>query len=201
MCIPAWIAGRPIGDLLTIYFAQAHYFPQFELNFPNLYFQLPNDLFNSFFRATLVIATGMAFIYIASIYKSRVKLTRSVLILLAVVSVVFVPYFLPEMHDRYLYPADALTIVFGFYFPEYFLIPVLINLFSFFVYENYLFNLSPVPGYILQLAFTFVVVYLGKITITTLYPAHAAANNLVDGTKPVELPVDLDEDNPSNLDK
>jgi len=191
LCIPAWIAGRPIWDLLTVYVSQANEYSVFEVNFPNIYLQLPKDVFSFFSRATLVIAAGMAFIYIASVYKSRVKMTRSVLILLALVSVAFMPYFLPRMHDRYLYAADALSIVFGFYFPEYFLIPVCINLFSFFVYENYLFKLSNVPNYILQLVITFVVVYLGKITLTTLYPGHATVNNSEDDPKPVNPTVDL----------
>jgi hypothetical protein len=107
------------------------------------------------------------------------------------------PYFLPRMHDRYLYAGDALSIVFGFYFPEFFLIPVFINLLSFFIYENYLFQISNVPGYLLQLAFTFVVIYLGKITLTTLYPGHTTVNNSADDLKPV----DLQEDNPSSLDR
>jgi Gpi18-like mannosyltransferase len=157
------------------------------MNFPNIYYQLPNTLFSFFSRATLVIAAGLAFIYIASIYKSRIKMTSSVLILLVLVSVVFMPYFLPKMHDRYLYPADALSIVFGFYFPEYFLIPVSINLFSFFVYENSLLHMSNAPGFILQLVLTFIVVYLGKISLGTLYPGRASDNKSVDGSKPVGL--------------
>jgi Gpi18-like mannosyltransferase len=195
MCIPAWIAGRPIWDLLTIYRFQVEQNSAFELNFPNIYYQLPDTLFNAYLPATLVIAVGMAFIYVASIFKSRVKLTRPILILLALVSVVFMPYFLPKMHDRYLYTADALSIVFGFYFPEYFYIPILINLFSFFVYGNFLFGIHPVPDFILELAFTFVIVYLGKITISALFPGGATENKPVNGLEPV----DLNEDNPAPL--
>ena len=203
LCIPAWIAGRPIWDLLTIYVNETTQFPYFELNFPNLYYQLPNSMFSFFSRATLVIAVGMIFIYVAGIYKSRVKMTRSALILFALVSVVFMPYFLPRMHDRYLYAGDALSIVFGFYFPEFFLIPVLINLFSFFVYEQPLLNSSLnniVPGYMLQLVFTIVVVYLGKITLTTLYSGHATANNLDGDSKQVDLPVGYVKETPSPFD-
>jgi Gpi18-like mannosyltransferase len=200
LCIPAWIAGRPIWDLLTIYWYETTQFPSFELNLPNIYFKLPNSQFSTLSRATLVIAAGMIFIYIASIYKSHVKMTRPVLLLLALVSVVFMPYFLPRMHDRYFYAADAFSIVFGFYFPEYFLIPVLINLFSFFVYEIFLFHLANVPGYLLQLAITFVLVYLGKITITTLYSSQPSLNNSENTHKPDNLPVDLPEDSPSSLD-
>ena len=98
------------------------------------------------------------------------------------------PFFLPKMHDRYLYSADAISIVFGFYFPEYFLIPVLINLFSFFIYETVLFGMGNVNGYVLQLVLTLVVVYLGKITLTTLFLRHKSINKSDDDSKPVILP-------------
>jgi Gpi18-like mannosyltransferase len=169
LLIPAWIAGRPIRDLLTIYLSQSDQYNYFELSFPNIYFQLPEELFRVFYPATLVLAGSMALLYIGSIYKSHKQLSHSILILIALISLVFMPYFLPKMHDRYLYAADALSIVFGFYFPEFFFIPVIINLYSFFIYEATLFNMDNVPGYVLQIALTFVVVFLGKIMITSLY--------------------------------
>jgi len=187
MCVPAWIAGRPIGELLTIYLRQTNLGETFfEINFPNLYFQLPDKFFPTFFPATLVIAASMALTYIGSIYKSKIKLTRPVLVLLALVSVVIMPYFMPKMHDRYLYAADALSIVFGFYFPEYYLVPVMINLFSFFIYEGQLFGTGNISGYILKIVFTFVVVYLGKIVITTLYGRHGTVNNSGSDLKPID---------------
>ena len=195
MCVPAWIAGRPIWNLLTIYIHQANETNNFELSFPNIYFQLPDDLFHLFFPATLVIAASMAFMYIGSIYKSHIKMTRSILVQLALVSVVIMPYFLPKMHDRYLYSADAISIVFGFYFPEYFLIPVLINLFSFFVYESSLLGMNTISGEMLQIGLTLVVVYLGKIMVTTLFSSHGKISNSYDDLKPLDVPVDLKEDN------
>jgi Gpi18-like mannosyltransferase len=187
-CIPAWIGGRPIGGLLTIYFRQGNQNPYFEISFPNLYFQLPDDLFHLFFPATLVIAASMAFIYIGSIYTSHIKITRMALVQLALVSVVIMPYFMPKMHDRYLYSADALSIIFGFYFPEYYLIPVMINLFSFFVYESSLFGMENISGYVLQILYTFIVVYLSKIMITTLFSSHRSMNNSGSDMQQVDQP-------------
>jgi hypothetical protein len=52
----------------------------------------------------------------------------------------------------------------------------------------------------LQLVFTIVVVYLGKITLTTLYSGHATANNLDGDSKQVDLPVGYVKETPSPFD-
>ncbi len=186
--IPAWMAGVPFGKFTGIYQTQVERFPYFELSFPNIYYQLPDELFRTFFPATLLLAAAMVLIYISSIHKTRIQLTDSNLILFALVSVVFMPYFLPKMHERYLYLGDALSIVFGFYFPQYFLIPVVVNLFSFSIYERILFSMEGISGYILQIALTLVVVYLGKIMLTTLYPNQKNTHQDEGDPKPAALP-------------
>jgi hypothetical protein len=47
------------------------------------------------------------------------------------------------MHQRYFFPADILSIAFGFYFPGYFYIPILLNLVSYFSYQYFLFGVEP----------------------------------------------------------
>jgi Gpi18-like mannosyltransferase len=170
LMVPAWIAGRPIKDLMTVYFTQAAQYPSFEIGFPNIYYQLPDEIFPLFYPAVLILAAGMAFLYVAGVHKSKVKLTQPILIQLALTSVVFMPYFLPKMHDRYLYPGDALSIVYGFFFPEYFYIPVAINLISFFLYESSLFQVNNIPMPVLQVALTVVMILLIRLMVKTFYP-------------------------------
>ena len=99
-----------------------------------------------YFTSVAVIFTGtLSFFFAAVVYKSRAKLTADLMIKLGLVSVLFVPFFLPKMHDRYFYPADVLSIVFAFFFPEYFFVPVIIELVSFFSYQPTLSNVTPVP--------------------------------------------------------
>jgi Gpi18-like mannosyltransferase len=181
LMIPAWIAGRPIGDLLTVYFAQANQNISLELGFPNVYFQLPDELFVNFYRGSLILAASMVFLFVAGIYKSKIKMTQPILIQLALTSVVFMPYFLPKMHDRYLYPGDAISIVFGFFFPEYFYIPILINLISFFIYEMSLFQMHNIPMPVLQVTLTIVLILLVRLMVKTFYPKADQAET-IDGT-------------------
>ena len=42
------------------------------------------------------------------------------------ISALAVPYFLPKMHERYFFVADLFSVIFAFYFPRYFFLPIVI---------------------------------------------------------------------------
>ncbi|MBD2675585.1 hypothetical protein H6G47_17275, partial [Aphanizomenon flos-aquae FACHB-1416] len=44
--LPAWIAGRPIKELLLVYFEQSHKYKELAKGVPNLYQWIPNDYYN-----------------------------------------------------------------------------------------------------------------------------------------------------------
>ncbi|HEY0602338.1 MAG TPA: hypothetical protein VGD58_05460, partial [Herpetosiphonaceae bacterium] len=50
-----------------------------------------------------------------------------------------IPFFLPNMHERYFYLAD-ITIIYAFYFPRLFLIPIVMQLVSVLSDAPYLLN-------------------------------------------------------------
>jgi len=98
---------------------------------------------------------------------------------LATFSTLLVPFVLPKMHQRYFFPADILSIVFGFYFPAYFYIPLVINMVSFFSYQYFLFGPEDVPMSVLALVTLSVLAILGRQLLLALYrgeedsePAH-----------------------------
>ena len=82
----------------------------------------------------MILTVIAVFLFVYIVYKSKLEITQDRLIYLATVSVLFMPYIIPQMHDRYFYPADILTIIFGFYFPEYRLVTVIMQMASFFSY-------------------------------------------------------------------
>jgi len=96
------------------------------------------------------------------IYKSQVELTSSLLIELSLISVIIMPLVLPKMLDRYFYPADVLSILFAFYFPSYFYIPIGMNIISFFAYQPTLFGTEPVAIPILALGILILVAIVMK---------------------------------------
>jgi Gpi18-like mannosyltransferase len=122
--LPAWFAGRPLLDLLLIYFNQTNEYKELTMNAPNLYQWINNDYYNIFVPLGLLLTfttvCGMTLI----IYSLKIKISREHIITFATVSVLVVPYLLPKMHERYFYPADVISIVWGFYFPQYFLVPI-----------------------------------------------------------------------------
>jgi Gpi18-like mannosyltransferase len=66
------------------------------------------------------------------------RLDRPAILLLALISVALTPFVLPNMHDRYFYPADAISIPLAFMMPELWFIPILFQLISGLSYSVYL---------------------------------------------------------------
>ncbi len=143
--IPAAIAGRPLLDLLLIYTQQADFYPVLTMNAANLYQWLPNDQYDLLFPAGLVFAAAVGFIYATAVYKSPIHLTEGVLVQLATISVILMPYVLPKMHDRYFFAADVFSIIYAFFFPRYFFVPVLVIMTSLFSYGPFLFGREIIP--------------------------------------------------------
>jgi Gpi18-like mannosyltransferase len=169
--VPSWIAGRPLMELISVYLFQADLYQQLTMVAATAYTWIPDIRPEQiFFTPVGITFTAMlSFFFAVLVYKSRAKLTPSLLIKLGLVSVLFVPFFLPRMHDRYFYPADVFSIVFAFFYPEYFLVPVVIELVSFFSYQPTLFNVTPIPFGILSGGIFVVLVFLVKDVVMTLF--------------------------------
>jgi Gpi18-like mannosyltransferase len=172
--IPAWIAGRPLGELLTIYVGQVNGYAGLVNNAPNMYTWLPEDMNALLYPGGVIYTAGICLIYVAAVIKSRVRLSKHVIVQLALLSALLVPFFLPKTHDRYFYPSDILSIVYGFFFPGYFYIPLAANLISFFIYEPFLFDTNIFPQTVLALALLIVIIILVRHVMLTLYKPGAA---------------------------
>jgi Gpi18-like mannosyltransferase len=132
--VPAWIAGRPMADLLLVYFNQANKYKELAKNSPNLYQWIPNDFYNIVVPIGLLATVFTILLLAYLVYRSKLKITQDRLIYLATLSVLFMPYILPKMHERYFYPADMLSIIFAFYFPQYTWVAIMVQMSSFFSY-------------------------------------------------------------------
>jgi Gpi18-like mannosyltransferase len=132
--LPAAIAGRPLPELLLIYLHQADEYKRLTWHAPNIYQWIPNNLYNIAFPAGLILTTVCIFWLGYRLYKHKLELTQDRLINLATISVLFMPYFLPKMHERYFYPADIFSIIFAFYFPQYFWVAIVTQMTSLFSY-------------------------------------------------------------------
>ena len=134
LMLPAWIAGRPIKELLLVYFEQSNKYKELAKNVPNLYQWIPNDLYNIVVPIGLLLTVTVILLLAYLVYRSKLEITQDRLIYLATVSVFFMPYLLPKMHERYFYPTDILSIIFAFYFPQYRWVAISVQLASFVSY-------------------------------------------------------------------
>ncbi|MBD2528768.1 hypothetical protein H6G97_03985 [Nostoc flagelliforme FACHB-838] len=132
--LPPWFIGREIQELLLIYFSQANKYKELTKGAPNIYQWIPNNFYNIVVPIGLTLTISAIFLLVYIVYKSRLKITQDRLIHLATISVLFMPYILPKMHQRYFYPADILSIIFAFYFPRYLWVAIVVQMASLFSY-------------------------------------------------------------------
>ena len=127
--LPGWLIGRPFDELL---FTNVGYYRSWNVlqrHMPNLYQWIPRSYYNwylLFIVLTLIVISILTII----VRNSRIEMTKDMLIYLATLSVLVVPFFLPRMSDRYFFPADVIAIVLAFYLPKYWYVPVLMSLVS-----------------------------------------------------------------------
>ncbi|HET6504565.1 MAG TPA: hypothetical protein VFG87_27770 [Amycolatopsis sp.] len=138
--LPALLLGANPRDLLLVYVTEAGTYDQLTLNAPNVYQFFPSGSSSEVIRIAGVVVTGALVLgLIIPIVVKRLALTPIRLVLAGTVSVLLVPYFLPGMHERYFYLADALTVVSAFWLPRrLWYVPVLDQFASAFSYLPFL---------------------------------------------------------------
>ena len=184
LILPAWLIGRPFVDLLTIHVKHVGVYNQLVLNAPNLYQWLPYH--RAVEKASLFFALAVIYLFCFVGYQSQVGLEKNVIIKLALVSAILTPFVLPHMHERYFFPADVLSIVYAFYFPRFFVVPVLGVSASFFCYLPVIFVnevkpiLEPYMAILMALALAVVVVDLVRSLYPGLQNKVASSNETAD---------------------
>lgn len=157
MCLPSVLFGRPIKEVLMVYIKQmGSYSVYTSNNFPSIYnlfckltekseaLAVENlDITKVGIVVTITIFALMAF-YI--VYK-EVKLSKKSIVKLGLWSILVATFFMPNMHDRYMYIADLLSLVLCMIEKDKKNIAyaIVINLNSFSVYVRYLFKVEFIP--------------------------------------------------------
>lgn len=145
--IPAFLAGKPVRDLLLVYVKQTKSYDALTLNAPNIYQWLPGDQFFLFERPGLIFGSAII-LGIVAILCARPRLATdspSRILLAAAFFSLFVPFVLPRMHERYFFLADILAILAAITLPRLWPVPLLVVSASFFSYIPFLFRIESVP--------------------------------------------------------
>jgi Gpi18-like mannosyltransferase len=118
-----------------------------------------------------IILAGVVVVLVASlVWASKQKISASLLLKVTLVFALTIPFLLPDMHERYFYLADVVSIIYAFYFPRYFFIAIIMQLCSLLSYAPYFLNWQ-----IVGLPFVaFAVLAISIVTmidlVLTLYP-------------------------------
>ena len=140
--VPALVAGRSLGDVLSVYVGQtASSYQQLSLNAPSLY-ALFAKVFEEYPRLTLYAVAFCIFsvgALLALFYRKRVALSSAELVTVALLFAILVPFLLPRMHERYFFLADLLGCLYLFAAPRRRFVGALPVIASLFAYIPYLF--------------------------------------------------------------
>lgn len=167
LCIPSIIVGRPIIDVIKVYLIQAGENQQFiSMEFPgiyNLFYSGENGLItipNIYCLVLgLLITGGVFFAFAVLVFFKKIKFSKKLLLEFSVWSVMICTYFLPRMHDRYMFSADVLSVVCALIDKKKWYLPVGVNISSACMYIS-VFNLQKT-----NLEMKIVSIFLGIILI------------------------------------
>jgi Gpi18-like mannosyltransferase len=205
--LPAWLAGRPLIDLLMVYPGQTGLFPRVAQNAapnwhqgapnswgqhaaanwhqwmphdlagdgPNLYQWIPNDP-DLFEKPALIVAGVLVCVLCLLCWRSRVPFDRDMIVKMSLVSLVLVPFTLPEMHERYFFAADVVSIIYAFYWPKRFFVPLLVIGASLLSYISFLFyHEELISAQYLAILMGVALIVVVADLIKSLYPNLSAA--------------------------
>ncbi|MBC8619781.1 hypothetical protein H8788_18750 [Parabacteroides faecis] len=133
--LPAYCAGRPLTELLSVFISQSEYYESLSLQFPNLYMWISDDHYETVKWIGILLTCLFALLTGGLLAKKyRAQLTNNYLVRLALLSAVIFPFLLPGMHERYMYVGDLLAVAYIIYFPRKFYNALGIPLISLFSY-------------------------------------------------------------------
>lgn len=166
-------------------------------NAPSMYQWITADAAGYWKYAGILLA-GLAVLLVGFlVWISKVPFTSEIIVKVTLVLALAIPFFLPEMHERYFYLADVVSIVYAFYFPRSFYIAILVQLCSLLSYAPYFYNSAIIGLGIVALAVLVVTLITLTDLVFTLFPDfkekvlkpegdfnHEAASTTID-VKPV----------------
>lgn len=151
-CIPSIIVGKPIKECFSIYVNQIQSYPELtSKNFPNMYSlcckltekseAMTIDYIN-IGRIGIIIAIALLAIIAFIIIYKKTNISKQMMIKIGIWSIVVVTFFMPNMHDRYSFVADILSIlaIMIFKTKKSILYAFILNLTSLSTYVRYLFT-------------------------------------------------------------
>lgn len=170
--IPALIAGKSFLELITVYFFQANgAMDIYALShkFPNVYQFVGTDSFlYEYADAGIWLALAALMVLMYSLARIEYELSGELILRMGMLFTMTVVFFLPHMHERYAVLVDVLSILFVFFEPKKFYVPLLTLLCSFAGYTIYLAQNNIVPMYLYAIVFFYLLLDHGVSVFTAV---------------------------------
>ena len=142
MMIPALWGGKSLRHVLTVYIQQAGNYKFMTMNGPSLYQFLPAEttnggpIYQMFNKMALMLGFAALMVSCIPVCAYRKRLTVESSLLFSVLVLGAVPFFLPNMHERYTFGADVLSLALCLWAPRRVILPLLFGLASYICYTE-----------------------------------------------------------------
>ena len=179
MCLPVILMGMPVINCFTTYLEQTtDYSVILTRNLPNIYQFLPNEKIIGYL---FLLVTALLFLGLLIFFLKRKKeIEKKEIITIALLSVLIAVYFLPFMHERYMFMGDVLSIIWWFIYKKKIYIPIIINLSSLAGYSIYLFGLDHMPLWLFSLLLLLTIISLfSEVIEKRIFQSFRARKNSV----------------------
>ncbi|MCH5275964.1 MAG: hypothetical protein J1E65_08985 [Lachnospiraceae bacterium] len=142
LCLPAIIAGRPIGNIMSIYFSQMGKYKYMTLKYYNIWFYFPGN-YDEF--SPVAIAFTLALIGTGAywVLKKQIALKGHKLLYFSIWVVYSCCMFLPEMHERYGFALELLLVIYVVLYRRRIAICVTVCLITLAAYRHYFMGNPP----------------------------------------------------------
>lgn len=162
--VPSWIAGRGAVNMLTIYLRQTGDYSELNLVFPNIYSFWQFEQLGERFSLFCILFCGMGLVFMVYwFYQHKCVIDGEWICLYLAVSVMFITYLLPHMHDRYAYLAEIVLLVYAMKNLQKLWIPIVANLIAIESYMRTLLWFSfPGADMVFALLRLFLIVIVGR---------------------------------------
>jgi Gpi18-like mannosyltransferase len=142
--LPTVLFGRDWMEVLTIYSQQITTYQSLTLNMPNMWMWF-GDHYDELYMIGILFFTGIMGIGFLSLNIFKIKPSSRYILLIALLSIMTANFFLPAMHERYLYSADVISVLVAIQFTSLFYVPIVLQVISTLAYMPFLFNFSVIP--------------------------------------------------------
>ena len=177
MCLPAIIVGKPIIECITVYFKQTTtYSDNLVMNFPNIY-QIFNGNPNIFYTVGELFVIFICAFTLFYILHKNIKFNKEKIFLLGIWFITIMSFFLPGIHERYLFVGEVLSIVYYIAYKKNGFLALFINMCSIITYSNYLNGMNFPYMQLLSILFLIILFFYTK-NVFEILTDNKSKNNL-----------------------